>query len=71
LSTVFLSELMVSLEQSAPILLETSRRLLRGTVCDVNVEGDFVVVLTPKTFGDKSSMTTVPMAEIVSVELHG
>jgi hypothetical protein len=71
LSTVFLSELMVSFEQTAPILLETSRRQFRGTVCDVNVEGDFVVIFTPKTFGDKSSTTTVPMAEIVSVELHG
>jgi hypothetical protein len=62
---------MVSFEQTAPILLETSRRQFRGTVCDVNLEGDFVVIFTPKTFGHKSSMTTVSMAEIVSVELHG
>jgi hypothetical protein len=69
--TVFLSELKTSKELSRPVLIETMTRHLRGTVCDVNEEADYIVVQTPKTMGDKSTVTTVPMAEIVSVTLNG
>jgi hypothetical protein len=69
--TVFLSELKTSQELSRPVLIETMTRHLRGTVCEVNEEADCIVIQTPKTMGDKTTVTTLPMAEIVSVTLNG
>ena len=70
-STVFLSDLKTSHEHNMPILIETMTRHRRGTVRDVNEHADFIVIQTPKAMADTISMTTLAMAEIVSVKLNG
>jgi len=40
-------------------------------VRDVNEHADFIVIQTPKAMADTISMTTLAMAEIVSVKLNG
>jgi hypothetical protein len=44
---------------------------LQSSGFTVNEETDYIVVQTPKTMGDRSTVTTLPMAEIVSVVLNG
>lgn len=70
MSTAFLPDLKGSLELGARITIETPYRRYHTTVRDVNEEDEYVVIHTPKTAGDKTTTTVLPMAEIVSVSLE-
>ena len=69
--TVFLSDLKTAHEQSAPVLIETMTRHVRGTVRDVNEDAEYVIVSMPGGFGGELTVMSIPMADIVSVSVNG
>ena len=68
---VFLSDLKTAHECSAPVLIETMTRHMRGTVRDVNEDADYVIVSMPGGFAAEVTVMSIPMADIVSVSING
>ena len=70
MSVVFIPDLRASQELDVQITINTTAKRYLTTVRDLNEDGEYVVIHTPRTMADTTTTTVLPLSEIVAVTLH-